>query len=513
MLRREGRDAAEFELFARYGDGIADGENAGVEHADDIARVGLVDDLALGGHELLRLRQAHFLAALHMIIFCVALELAGADAHEGQPVAVGLVHVRLNFEDERGKVRAERVDHAAVRFARQGARRHAQKFLQKRLYAEIGQGRAEEHGRKPARTNFFKVKFAACTEQLHIVDQLLMAALADELRDLRVVQINFHLVRAVLAGHAGEKDQLAGTAVVYALKLPAGAHGPVAGVGFNAELVFQLVQQFKRVARLTVHFVDKGKDRDMAHGADLEELPGLRLDALCAVNDHDGGVRRHERAVGVLGKVLMAGGVEDVDAEALILELHDGRCDRDASLLLDLHPVGYGGTGIFLALDRARLRDGPAVEQEFFCQGRFTGVGVRNDRKRSAPGDLFFQGCHVCSSKFSLFLIESSAATWVALQIILVFYTTGLVYHTSRLFTSGFTGKITAEAPAAPPAFPQARPHRPFPAPPGCRSRRARRRSGFPPRDRRKYHIPGRRTKWRGNTPCILPRAGRGARR
>ena len=145
VLRREGRDAAEFELFARHGDGVADGENAGVEHADDIARVGLVDDLTLGGHELLRLRQAHFFAALHVIIFRVALELAGADAHEGQPVAVGLVHVRLNFKDERGKVRAERVDHAAVGLARQRARRHAQEFLQERLYAEVGKRRAEEH--------------------------------------------------------------------------------------------------------------------------------------------------------------------------------------------------------------------------------------------------------------------------------------------------------------------------------------------------------------------------------
>ncbi len=71
------------------------------------------------------------------------------------------------------------------------------------------------------------------------------------------------------------------SAVVNALKFLAAADGPVDGAGMDphAEFVFQLVQQFKRVAGLAVHFVDKGKDRDMAHGADLEELPGLRLDA------------------------------------------------------------------------------------------------------------------------------------------------------------------------------------------------------------------------------------------
>ena len=46
--------------------------------------------------------------------------------------------------------------------------------------------------------------------------------------------------------------------------------------------------------------------------------------------------------------------------------------------------------GVLLALDRAGLRDGPAVEQKFFCQCGFTGVRVRDDRKRPPPGDLFF---------------------------------------------------------------------------------------------------------------------------
>ena len=269
-----------------------------------------------------------------------------------------------------------------------------------------------------------------------------MAALADEVCDLRVIEVDFHLVRPVLAGDAGEEDQLARAAVVHALELPAGAHGPVAGVGLDAELVFQLIEQLEGIARLAVHLVDKRKDRDMAHGADLEEFPRLRLDALGPVDDHDGGVRRHERAVGVLGKVLMAGGIQNVDAEALVLELHDGRGDRDASLLFDLHPVRYGGAGIFLALDRARLRDGPAVEQEFFCQGGFTGVGVRDDRKGSAPGDFFFQGCHVCSSR-SCFFKSKQRRCYMGhppnLSVFFIFVITGLVYHMRSPFTSART--------------------------------------------------------------------------
>ena len=36
----------------------------------------------------------------------------------------------------------------------------------------------------------------------------------------------------------------------------------------------------------------------------------------------------------------MARGIENVDAVAAVLELHDRRGDRNAALLFDLHPVG-----------------------------------------------------------------------------------------------------------------------------------------------------------------------------
>jgi hypothetical protein len=42
-----------------------------------------------------------------------------------------------------------------------------------------------------------------------------------------------------------------------------------------------------------------------------------RLDALAGVDDHDGGVDGGEHAVGVLGEVLVARGVEQVDHAAL----------------------------------------------------------------------------------------------------------------------------------------------------------------------------------------------------
>ena len=40
--------------------------------------------------------------------------------------------------------------------------------------------------------------------------------------------------------------------------------------------------QLERLAPVAVQLVDEGDDRDAAHAADLEQLDGLRLDALDA---------------------------------------------------------------------------------------------------------------------------------------------------------------------------------------------------------------------------------------
>ena len=132
----------------------------------------------------------------------------------------------------------------------------------------------------------------------------------------------------------------------------------------------------------------------MAQGADLEQLDGLGLNALGGVDDHDRRVRCHQGAVGILREVLMARGVQNVHALACVVELQHRRGDRDAALFLDVHPVGHGVLCALLALDRACLIDGSAVQQQLFGQRRFAGVGVADDRKRPAALD-FFTICHM----------------------------------------------------------------------------------------------------------------------
>ena len=88
----------------------------------------------------------------------------------------------------------------------------------------------------------------------------------------------------------------------------------------------------------------------------------------------------------------MAGGIEQVDRAAGVIELQHGGGDRDAALLLDFHPVG-GDLALFaLGLDRPGLLNRPAVEQQLFGEGCLARVRVGDDGEITAPGHRLGQG-------------------------------------------------------------------------------------------------------------------------
>ena len=395
QLGRKGRDARKHALALGVAHRVADCKHARVKNTDDVARVGLVYDRTVLRHQLLRRGEHHLFARAHVQHLFTAHKLARADAHERDAVAVRLVHVRLDLEHKRREMVVERVDHADIRRARGRRRGHLQKLLEEGFHAEVGQRRAKEHRRQLARVHSRKVKFVACArEQLHIVDQGLVLVLRQQPLKDGVVDGQALRLDLVAEIRALEGNNLIVHTVVHALETLARADRPVDRIGADAQLVLNLLEQVVGVARLAVHLVDERENRHAAHRAHLEQLARLRLDALGGVDDHDRGVRSHQRAVGILGEVLVARGVQDIDALALIPELqHRGR-DRNTALLFDLHPVGNRMAAVFLALDHAGLLDGAAVKQEFLRDGGFAGVRVRNNRKRAPVFDFFFQVCH-----------------------------------------------------------------------------------------------------------------------
>ena len=207
--------------------------------------------------------------------------------------------------------------------------------------------------------------------------------LGQKLRDPRVVgAVDGERLR-VLA----ERRQAAAPDVIGAGERASAADRPGERRGVERQRLLDLVEEIERIARLAVHLVDEGDDRDVAQPADLEQFARARLDALGGVDHHHGRVDGGERAVGVLGKVLVAGRVEQVEDAIAVFERHHRGHDGNAALALDAHPVGAGLAAVGLGAHFAGELDGAAEQQQLFGQRRLAGVGVRDDREGAPARD------------------------------------------------------------------------------------------------------------------------------
>ena len=257
--------------------------------------------------------------------------------------------------------------------------------------AEVRQRRTEEHRGLKAFRDLLLIKlFRSPVQKLHVLAEFFGRHFSDDLRGvLEVRERHDGSGQFMLAGIlCVELGDVLRPAVVDALESLACADGPGDGTCMNAEHMLDLIQKREGVVDLAVHLVDEGENGDVAEDADFEQFDGLRLHALRTVDHHDRGIGGHERAVGVLGEILMAGGVQQVDAVAVIVELKHRGGHGDTPLLLDLHPVGDRMLLCLSAFDRTGGIDRAAVEQEFFCQCRLARVRMRDDRKGAAASDL-----------------------------------------------------------------------------------------------------------------------------
>src|SRR5690606_11627967 len=116
----------------------------------------------------------------------------------------------------------------------------------------------------------------------------------------------------------------------------------------------------------------------------LEQFARLGLDTFGGVQHHHGTVGGHEGAVGVLGEILVAGGVQQVDDVPFVRELQDGGGDRDAALCFKRHPVGDGTALVAAGTNAARQVNGVAVKQQLFGQCRFPSVRVGDNGEGAA---------------------------------------------------------------------------------------------------------------------------------
>ena len=275
--------------------------------------------------------------------------------------------------------------------SRAGRGREVDDGVEQLAHAEVGEGRAEEHGRRLAGEEQPSMSSVGpdlrrAARARRPPGSTASPSSVGRARSASTSSSGASVAPRAVAGEAGE---LAVAAVDHAPEVAGDADRPGDRRGDDADLLLDLVEQLERVAAGPVPLVDEREQRQLALPADLEQLERLRLDALGRVEHHDRGVGGGQHPVGVLGEVAVAGGVEQVDHAVAVGELQHGRGDRDAALLLELHPVRGGRAPPAAGLDRAGLGgERAAVEQELLGERGLAGVGVADDGE-GAPARRF----------------------------------------------------------------------------------------------------------------------------
>ncbi len=181
--------------------------------------------------------------------------------------------------------------------------------------------------------------------------------------------------RPLLAEVVLVDDRVHRNEVDHAGELSLGADRELDRHRMGAEPVDHRLHALSEVGADAVHLVDVGDPRDAVLVGLAPDRLGLRLDAGDRVEQRDRAVEDAQRALHLDGEVDMAGRVDDVDPVVLPVGRGGRGGDRDAALLLLLHPVHDGRA----LVDLAHLVGAAGVVEDALGRRRLTGVDVRHD--------------------------------------------------------------------------------------------------------------------------------------
>ena len=142
-----------------------------------------------------------------------------------------------------------------------------------------------------------------------------------------------------------------------------------------ADLGFDFLDAAMEIGAGLIHLIDEHDARHVVFFGLAPDGLGLRLHALVAVEDADGAVKHPERALDFDREIDMAGRVDDVEALAVPICRGRGGSDRDASLLLLLHPIHCGGA----VMDFAHLMRFAGVIENPLRRRRFARIDMGHD--------------------------------------------------------------------------------------------------------------------------------------
>ena len=160
-----------------------------------------------------------------------------------------------------------------------------------------------------------------------------------------------------------------------ALEIRFGADGNLQGHGPRAQALANRLQNVLEVRAVLVHLVHEADARNLV----LVALPphglGLRLHAADGIKQRHRAVQHAQAALHLGGKVHVAGGIDNIDADVVPDAGGGGRSDGDAALLLLLHVV-HGRRALMHFADAVR---DARIKKDALCRSRLSGVDVRHD--------------------------------------------------------------------------------------------------------------------------------------
>ena len=393
-LGREGRDCGEGHRArsTRWPgvQAVADPQTAGIDQTDDVARPGFVDGVPVGPEHRRRVLGGEGPGRSAVRQHHASLEASGAHPDERNTIAMGRVHICLNLEDEPGELRIQSPGRAVDIGDRRRPGRQIDHGVQEMAHPEVRQRRAHEQRAGSPGQKALHIQAGADL----VEEGALLHGVRPGVAQLRVRgrgRGRHHPLRGrarAAASRSGKADKGPIPTIDDPSKVAGFTDRPRHGRGYQADLLFDLVEQLQRGAPGPIQLVEERQDWQPPGMADLKQLAGLRLDPLGDVKDHDGRVRGGEYPVSVLREVPVTGGVQQVDDALAVGELQDGGGDRDAALLLQRHPVRCGPPAPGPGSHGSRFLHGARVQQELLGQGGLPGVGMADDREGAPAGCL-----------------------------------------------------------------------------------------------------------------------------
>ena len=144
---------------------------------------------------------------------------------------------------------------------------------------------------------------------------------------------------------------------------------------FRTQPVANGLGRVLRVTAVLIHLVDEADTRNLVLGSLAPDRFRLGLHTSHRVKAGDRAVQDAQRTLHLGGKIHVAGGIDNVDADAVPRAGGGGGGNGDTALLLLLHPVHGGGT--FMHFADAVVHTG--VEENALRRGGFTGIDVGHD--------------------------------------------------------------------------------------------------------------------------------------